>query len=192
MKKNPTLSRRIATRVLFSLCIGVAAQASAQGVETIASGLNNPRGIGFAANGALYVVEMGNGGPGPCIPSPAAPFPRCYGETGALTLIDPHSETGFKRIVRGLPSLGLPTGAGEGGAADVSFHGMVAFVTIGFGGDPALRSTFGEQGKLFGSLLRVKPSYCDKFDYLADVSGHEVRFNPYGGPIDSNPYGVVA
>jgi sugar lactone lactonase YvrE len=192
MKRNPTLIRRSAASTVLALCIGAAVQTNAQDVEVIASGLNNPRGLGFAANGALYVTEMGNGGSGACIPSPAAPVSRCYGETGALTLIDPHSDSGHRRIITGLPSLGLPNGNAEGGPADVSFHGMVAFVTMAFGGDPALRSTFGKPGSLFGSLLKAWPAECDQFERLADVSGHEVRFNPYGGPIDSNPYGLLA
>ena len=174
----------------IALGVGLPSHVLAQDVETIASGLNNPRGIAFAPNGALYVAEMGNGGPGPCIPSPAAPVPRCYGESGAITRIDPHTATGFKRILTGLPSLGLPNGTGEGGAADLSFHGMVAYVTMGWGGDPALRSTFGSPGALFGSLLSVKPN--GKYKVLADVSQHEVLFNPYGGAIDTNPYGVLA
>lgn len=56
---------------------------------TVASGLANPRGIAFAPNGALWVVEAGSGGPGPCIPSPVQPVNRCYGETGAVTRINP-------------------------------------------------------------------------------------------------------
>ena len=115
--------------------LGCAANVAAQSVETLASGLDNPRGIAFAPNGALFVVEMGSGGDGPCIPSPVFPFPdRCYGETGALTRIAPRGVPGFERVATGLPSLGLATGSAEGGAADVSFHGMVAYVQIGFGG----------------------------------------------------------
>ena len=39
-------------------------------VETIAQGLNNPRGIALAPNGWLYVAETGSGGSGTCIPRP--------------------------------------------------------------------------------------------------------------------------
>ncbi|HEU4532162.1 MAG TPA: hypothetical protein VFR59_13295, partial [Steroidobacteraceae bacterium] len=105
-----------------ALCAGLSALAQAQTVETIATGLNNPRGIAFAPNGELYVAEMGNGGPGPCVPSPVAPVPRCYGETGAITRIDAHAVNGFTRVATGLPSLGLPNGQAEGGPADLSFH----------------------------------------------------------------------
>jgi DNA-binding beta-propeller fold protein YncE len=187
------MSKRRSLKLSCALAVGLglAPLAGAVAAETIASGLNNPRGIAFAPNGGLYVVEMGNGGAGPCIPSPVFPFPpRCYGASGAVTRIAPGGVPGFKRVATGLPSLGLATGTAEGGPADLSFHGMVAYVQIGWGGDPAQRAVFGEPGKLFGSLLRVMPN--GKFRPLADIAQHEVANNPYGGPIDSNPYGVLA
>jgi hypothetical protein len=72
----PMMSKQ-AMNLFFGLVVGLAfaAQASAQSVDTLASGLNNPRGIAFAPDGSLYVVEMGNGGSGPCILSPVFPNP---------------------------------------------------------------------------------------------------------------------
>jgi hypothetical protein len=180
---------RLGCAIVVSLAL--AAHTEAQPVETIASGLSNPRGIAFAPNGELFVVEMGVGGSGPCIQSPVFPFPnRCYGPTGALTRIAPDGAQGFERVATGLPSLGLATGAAEGGPADLSFHGMVAYVQIGFGGNPAQRALLGDAGALFGWLLEVKPN--GKYRPLVDVARHEVLNNPAGGPIDSNPYGVLA
>jgi glucose/arabinose dehydrogenase len=48
------------------------------GVKVVADGLDNPRGIGFGPDGALYVAESGSGGPGPenCIQSPRAAHPH--------------------------------------------------------------------------------------------------------------------
>ena len=57
-------------------------------VEVIAKGLSNPRGIAFAPNGQLFVTEAGRGGDGKCILL-ADSRTGCYGETGALTRIDP-------------------------------------------------------------------------------------------------------
>lgn len=194
------MNRRLTLKCALALLIGAATHTAAAGggggweeeggVKTIASGLNNPRGLAFAPFGALFVVEMGNGGTGPCIPSPVAPAPRCFGSTGAITLVAPHGSPGFKRLVKGLPSLGLPTGSAEGGAADISFFGLNAYVMIGFGGDPAQRAALGSKGKLFGHLVRVGP--WGKLHPIADVAGHEVKANPYGGAIDSNPYGLLA
>lgn len=156
--------------------------------RTVASGLSNPRGITFSASGALYVAEAGKGGPGPCIPSPVAPVPRCYGETGAIARILP--EGGVKRILTGLPSLALPNGMAEGGVVDVSAFGNILYVTIGLGGNPEFRETLGGKSALFGTQLQVTPSGAYKV--VADVAGHEANVNPAGGGIDSNPYGAVA
>ncbi len=162
---------------------------------TIASGLSNPRGIAFAANGALYVAENGRGGPGPCILSPVQPPPpapaafRCFGATGAVTHILPGG--GFERVVTGLPSMALANGTSEGGPAKLSFQGMTGYLTMGLGGDPtAVREELGGLGDLFGTLLRVTPA--GKYQVVADVSAHEAALNPAGGPVDSNPYGVLA
>jgi glucose/arabinose dehydrogenase len=56
-------------------------------LKVVADGLDNPRGIGFGPDGALYVAESGSGGPGPenCIPSPEGGAPACFGRTGAVT-----------------------------------------------------------------------------------------------------------
>ena len=147
----------------WSLVLGLALAPTALSADvgnatTIASGLANPRGIGFAPNGALYVAEAGSGGPGPCVPSPVFPNPpRCYGETGALTLILP--DGGFERVVTGLPSLVLGTGTVEGGPVDVSFLGSAPTVVIGIGGDPtAVRAALPAKAALLGTILHATPS----------------------------------
>ncbi len=157
--------------------------------KTIASGLSNPRGIALAPFGALYVAEAGSGGTGACTFSPPAPsVMRCYGETGAITRILPNGHV--KRVLTGLPSLVLPTGSAEGGPVDISFFGMTAYITMSWGGDPALRSTLGGNAHLFGNLLRMLPN--GRYQVVADITANEVAANPGGGAIDSNPYGLVA
>ena len=168
----------------------MALSADVGGATTIASGLANPRGIGFAPNGALYVAEAGRGGPGPCIPSPVFPNPpRCYGETGALTRILP--EGGVEQVLTGLPSLVLANGTVEGGPVDVSFLGSAPTVVIGIGGNPtAVRAALPAKAALLGTMLHATPSGVYKV--VADVAAHEVANNPGGGAVDSNPYGVLA
>jgi len=49
-------------------------------VTVVMSGLDNPRGLAFGPEGALYVVEAGRGGSGPC--QMLRGLSRCYGATG--------------------------------------------------------------------------------------------------------------
>ena len=53
------------------------------GLTVVAEGLDNPRGIGFGPDGALYVAESGSGGTGPCIPAGPEGSESCFGPTGA-------------------------------------------------------------------------------------------------------------
>jgi sugar lactone lactonase YvrE len=167
-------------------------------VKRIASGLANPRGIAFSASGKLFVAENGQGGPGPCILSPVQPPPpappafRCYGETGALSRINPDGT--FRRAITGLPSMALANGTTEGGPAKLSFHGDVGYLTMGLGGDPtAVRAALGGgNADLFGKQLRFTMAGRYQIALAADVAAHEATLNPAGGAIDSNPYGLVA
>jgi len=168
-----------------------AAHADVPSVEVVATGLNNPRGLGIAPNGQLYVAEAGNGGTGNCRPSPdGQPVEVCYGETGALTRIDITGEKPPRRVLRKLPSMAQESGfAAQSGPVDVAFSGSNAFVVMGWGGDPALRAGLGPKSRLFGTLLLVTPNGLS-FP-VSDISANESRHNPAGGTIDSNPYGVL-
>jgi len=176
----------------------VAASPEVKRIKTIATGLSNPRGIAFSASGKLFVTENGRGGPGPCIlspvqpPPPAPPALRCYGETGAISRILPDGT--FRRAIDGLPSLVLANGTSEGGPGRISFNGNVAYVTMTLGGDPALvrAQLGGGNADMFGKLLRFTMNGRYEIAVVADVAAHEGTLNPAGGPIDSNPYGVLA
>jgi len=63
-------------------------------------------------------------------------------------------------------------------------------LTVGFGGDPALRAGFGSAGSQFGTLVHVAAS--GHWETIADVSAYEATPNPDGFLVDSNPYGVFA
>lgn len=157
----------------------------AQTVETVLSGLDNPRGLAFGPEGALYVVEAGRGGAGPSVFLRGALF--SYGPTGAVTRLWKGVQS---RFATGLPS--MVNAAGEvTGPHDISFQGRGgAFVTVGFGADPALRAGFGEPGAVFGTLVKVSAN--GGWRVVTDVAAHESATNPAGGPIDSNPFGLLA
>jgi hypothetical protein len=154
-------------------------------ITVVMSGLDNPRGLAFGPEGALYVAEAGRGGGGPCVMLRGAL--QCYGPSGAVTR---YWKGVQERILTGLPS--QVNSAGEAnGPHDISFQGRGgAYVVIGLGGPPSARAAFGPSGALFGTLIRA--SAGGPWQVVADVSAYEATANPAGGPIDTNPYGVLA
>ena len=162
--------------------------AQSAALQVVASGLDNPRGLVFGAAGALYVTEAGRGGPSTlCTTQPENPTGplRCYWPSGAITRV---TATGQQRVVTGLPSIATPDGMNAAGPVDIDFGLGRLFVTIGFAGNPALRAPFEAQGIRLGGLVRVLDN--GQWDYVLDISAHEVANNPDGGAIDSNPYGL--
>lgn len=72
-----TRTGRIASAIVF--CAGVLTISTPvhTAVTVVMSGLDNPRGLAFGPEGALYVVEAGRGGSGPC--QVLRGLLRCYG-----------------------------------------------------------------------------------------------------------------
>jgi hypothetical protein len=171
------------------LTLGLGNTALAVTLKTIASNLDNPRGLTTGSDGSLYVTEAGRGGTGPCIPSPTNPNASvCYGSTGALTRIENGTVT---RVVTGLPSLAAPDGSDATGAHDIAFDATgQAYVLVGFGADPAVRNTLGVPE--FGQLLKINAlDGGSDWTPIADISAFEQTKNPDGGNIDSNPYSLL-
>jgi hypothetical protein len=184
---------RVAISVLSLAVIfasGAPSVVAQAGIQVVASGLDNPRGLGFGPDGFLYVVEAGRGGSSSLcfiVPdNPTGPL-RCYGATGAVTRV-----TGLgvqQRVVTGLPSLAIPSGEQATGPHDIGFGLDRTWVTVGLGGNPAIRDPLLAAGIRLGSLVRVLPN--GQWDYVVDISAHEAATNPAGGTIDSNPYGLL-
>jgi DNA-binding beta-propeller fold protein YncE len=157
----------------------------AQAPEVVMSGLDNPRGLAFAPNGALYVAEAGRGGTGPCVVAGTGET-RCFGTTGAITRLWMGQQS---RVADGLESHALPDGSSASGPNDISFQGVGgAYITMGLGGDEEFQEALG--GHYSATVIRMAASGVWKV--VADVLDHETEENPAGGPVDTNPFGVLA
>lgn len=157
--------------------------------EPVMTGLDNPRGLAWGPEGALYVAEAGRGGPGVCVPLPDGPGVRCYGATGAISRLWRGQQ---ERVVTGLPSLaGQPAGDTAAGPQHISFQGRGGlYVTVGCGCNKTTATGQLLDGLGFGYLLHVPASGEPKA--LVDLAGYEASANPDGALIDSNPYGLLA
>jgi hypothetical protein len=166
---------------------------AAGGLRVVASGLDNPRGIAFGQDGALYVAEAGAGGAGPCAPGPEG-AEVCFGPSGAVTRIWRDAQ---QRVLTGLPSVAQAGGSFALGPSDVSLTGARQYVLVNgpFGG-PQTRQQFGPGAEAFGRLLRVT-GHTVRF--VADFPTFEAANNPDNGAgaqpgleIDSDPNGLLA
>jgi hypothetical protein len=190
-----TFVRRGAVIIALAMGLGFAGlvgsiDATSGSWEVVVPGLDNPRGLNFGPHGRLYIAEAGRGGDGPCGPGPEGT--RCFGNTGAITRWNPRTEN-IERIVTGLPSLGAEgTGAAAIGPHDVDIDPLgFAFVTIGFGGDPADRETdFGPNGRRLARELLLLPR--NHRINVKDLGNFESANDPNLDGPDSNPYGLLA
>jgi hypothetical protein len=145
------------------------------GLKVVAEGLDNPRGIGFGPDGALYVAESGSGGAGPCVEGPEG-GEACFGRSGAVTRITKRSQ---HRVLTGLPSLAEEGGVAASGPVDVGFSGWTGYLLVGNpGGGTDTREQFGPAGRRFGKLLKVN---LHGIRAVADFPAFEEANNPDGG-----------
>ena len=168
------------------------ASVSVASTQTVVmSGLNSPRGLSWGPEGGLYVAEAGTSAiTGTCIPflEGTTLNTKCYSGTGSVSRLWKGSQT---RVATGLTSTFIVQSGFASGPQDISFSGRGnAIVAIGWGGDPALRPSLGAAANAAGSLIQLQPS--GMWRVVADVSAFEAATNPAAGPVDSNPYGVLA
>jgi hypothetical protein len=154
-------------------------------VTTVASGLDNPRGLDFSLTGDLYVAESGKGGTESCFAGPEGE--ACFGTTGAITKIS-HGKQ--QRVLENLPSVGARNGTNALGPTDVTLKGGSLVFTVGLGADPARRLQLPEAGQDTAKLLR-KAGHGVRT--VADLGGYEAKANPDGStPPDTNPSSVTS
>ena len=182
-----SMSRWVMAGVL--VVAGSISAVSAQTPVVMAQGLDNPRGMAFGPDGAIYVVEAGRGGTSSlCLAVPTGPGQRCYGATGAVTRVLTGTPLQQGRVLGGLPSIAVQSGAEATGPHDIAFGFNTAFITVGSGGDPATLQPFRTAGIPFGNLLLV--TYTGQITPIVDVAASETARNPDGGLLDSNLYSL--
>jgi hypothetical protein len=163
---------------------------TASSVTVVMNSLNSPRGLAWGPEGALYVAEAGtNITNGPCIPAMegATMVTRCFSGTGGVSRLWKGKQ---ERVLSDLPSSYIVQSSFSSGPQAVAFQGRGnGYVLVGCGCDPADRASLGPAGPLFGTLLTFNPS--GHWSVVADIAGFEAEHNPVGGPIDSNPYGLL-
>lgn len=167
-----------------------------EGLELVASGLDNPRGITVDRGGHLYVAEAGRGGDA-LVDTPLGDSegPVCVGDTGAITRI---AHGRVRRIVSGLPSVaeaidGACGGPGFGAFAtgpqgvDVRGRRHLAY-SVGLGGVPDVRDLLTAAAPEAAGLGTLQHR---RWNSVADLAEFEAATDPDMEGPDSNPYGVV-
>jgi hypothetical protein len=117
-------------------------------VTVVASGLNNPRGLAFSENGALYIAEGGKGGTtstvGQCTQAAPPIGPYTGGFTASISKISRHGTSTV--VASGLPSsqTSPASGSNVSGVADVAFgpEGKLFALISGAGCSHGLKGTF--------------------------------------------------
>jgi hypothetical protein len=182
-------------RIFLALVVASCALAAATGAgavamppfQTVMSGLDNPRGLAWGPEGALYVAEAGRGGTQPCFPGPEG-GEIFAGPTGAVSRLWRGTQ---RRVATGLPSHADAGGFGATGPHDIAMLGRGnAHVSLGLGTDPNLRPVCGPLGPMFGWLAQLPASGNWRLD--VDVAAYERSANPDRGIFESNPYGLLA
>ena len=184
------LTLPVAALVLYALVASRPVAAAPGDATRIMTSLDNPRGLTFAPNGALFVAESGHGGP-LCVPGGGI---SCYGSTGAVTRYW-HGEQ--VRVATGLPSLATAGGAQARGPNEIALHGSGrAILTVGLEATASGRNTLGRDGlgwlvNIPGNALMAPASHLrtDEWSFDQDIAAY------WDAPPlakESDPFSILA
>jgi sugar lactone lactonase YvrE len=183
-----SFSKRVATAAaVTALSAAAVPAANAATVETVATGLDNPRSVAVAPDGSVYVANAGRGGK-QC--QGKGEDAMCLGTTGRIVRVAPN---GSKSTV----ARGMVSAAGPGGPFAIGLHGVSVApdgAVFGLTGSstpqdiksfpPPVKSRVGRlfsvSGGAFSAVARV-----DRLEHRRNLDGVK-------GDRNSNPYAVLA
>ena len=169
--------------VATTLAVSQAVAGGATGMQTIASHLNNPRGVGIGPDGTVYVAEAGAGGKAVCQKGPEGT--NCAGFSGAIVQVRNGQQSVY---ASGFISGADPTGNFATGidGMTVSPGGSVYGIVTAFGPNPNVAGPRGS-GQL-GQVVRVDRGGKTS---IGNVAAYEFKNNPAHDNVDSDPYGIA-